>query len=270
MRSLLDFIVRHSYVFLFVLLETLSLFLLFGFNDRQKEAFVTSANYMSGTIYEWRSGIELYFGLRSDNARLVQENARLRSLVYELTDSLNVHAASALSSQGVVAARVIDNSFRKDDNYMTIDKGRRDGVAQGMGVYNPDGVVGVVMVTGRRYSVVMPVLNSKTSISCKVLGSDGFGFLEWQGGDPYEAQIRDMPYHSAVSPGDTIVTTGFSSVFPVDIPVGTVTRVERAGNGYTLRVFVRLAVDLSGLGWVYVHSRTRDPEIDSLYQMTVK
>ena len=145
MRSLLDFIVKHSYVFLFILLETLSLVLLFGFNDRQKEAFMTSANTMSGTLFEWRTGVEHYFGLRKENAVLVQENSRLRDLLYELTDSQYVETARNLSAERTIAARVIDNSVRFDDNYITIDKGSRDGVVQGMGVYNPDGVVGVVI-----------------------------------------------------------------------------------------------------------------------------
>ena len=265
MRSLLDFIVKHSYVFLFILLETLSLVLLFGFNDRQNEAFMTSANVMSGTLLEWRTGVEQYFGLRKENAGLLEENARLRSMLYELTDSQYVETERVLSSEGVAVARVIDNSVRKDDNYITIDKGRRDGIAPGMGVYSSDGVVGSVMMAGNRYSIIMPVLNGNTSISCKIKGSESFGFLEWQGGDPYIAQVKDMPYHSAVRRGDTIVTTGFSSVFPEGIPVGAVTNVERSSNGYTLKISTRLAVDMSDLRWVYVHLRTADAEIDGLY-----
>jgi len=269
-RSLLDFIVRHSYVFLFILLETLSLVLLFGFNDRQKEAFMTSANSLSGTLFEWRSDVEQYFSLRKENELLVQENARLRGKIYELTDSQYVEMAGIMSSEGVVAARVIDNSVRKDDNYVTIDKGSRDGIAQGMGVYSPEGVVGVVIVAGRRYSVVMPVLNGSASISCKIKGSDSFGFLEWAGGDPHVAQLMDMPYHSAVGLGDTIVTTGFSSVFPENIPVGTVSGVEHSRNGYTLKIQVSLAVDMSDLGWVYVHTLPRNAEIGELYEQILR
>lgn len=266
MRSLLDFIVKHSYVFLFFLLEILSLVLLFGFNDRQKEAFFTSANSLSGTLLEFSSGVDQFFSIRKENARLVEENTVLRDMLYELTDSQNVHKERALSSFGVVAARVVDNSIRKDDNYLTINKGSRDGISPGMGVYSSDGVVGVIMVTGKRYSIVLPVLNGSSSISCKKKGSDSFGFLEWAGGDPYVAQLKDMPYHSAVELGDTIVTTGFSSVFPENVPVGTVAGVERSKNGYTLKIKVNLACDLSNLGWVYVHTQTRDEEIQDLYE----
>ena len=270
MRSLLDFIVRHSYVFLFILLETLSLVLLFGFNDRQKEAFFTSANSMSGTLLEWRTGVEQYFSLRKENTALVEENARLRNMLGELADSQLVYAQTALSSENVIAARVIDNSVRKDDNYITINRGHRDGIAQGMGVYSADGVVGVVMAAGKRYSVVIPVLNGSSSISRKVKGNDCFGFLEWNGGNPYIAQLKDMPYHSDVKVGDTIVTTGFSSAFPENIPVGKVALVEHSTNGYTLKIQVNLAVDFSNLGWVYVHTRTCDEEITELYEQVAK
>lgn len=264
MRSLLDFLVRHSYVFLFVLLETLSLILLFGFNDRQKEAFLTSAGSVSGIILEQRSRVERYFALGRENAILVEENAILRDLLIQATDSQYVKTATILSNQGTIAAHVIDNSVRKDNNYITIDKGRLDGIVQGMGVYNHQGIVGVVMAAGKRYSLVMPVLNGNTSISCKVKDSDTFGFLEWHGGDPYKALIVDMPYHSNVQTGDTIVTTGFSSVFPENLTVGVVGDVERSGNGYTLNIQVNLATDFSRLGWVFVNARMTDPEITEL------
>ena len=270
MRSLLDFIVRHSYVFLFILLEILSLVLLFGFNNRQKEAFLTSANSWSGSLFEWRTGVGDYFSLRKENAALLEENVRLRNRLGEMADSQYVSIERSLSSEDVIAARVIDNSVRKDDNYVTINKGRRDGIVQGMGVYNKDGVVGVVMVAGKRYSVIMPVINGNTSISCKVKGSDSFGFLEWNGGDPYVAQIKDMPYHASVQMGDTIVTTGFSSVFPENVPVGTVAGVEHSRNGYTLKVKVNLAVDMSDLRWVYVYRQTADEEIDELYEQIMR
>ena len=266
MRSLLDYLVKYSYVFLFILLEILSLVLLFGFNDRQKLAFVTSANSVSGSIYELFSNVDVYFNLRRENTLLVEENARLRSMLYELTDSQTVDSARNMSRDGVIAARVIDNSVRMDDNYMTVNKGSNDGVGKGMGVYNSTGVIGVIMASGKSYSVVMPILNGNTSISSKIKGTDNFGFLEWSGGDPYTAQLKDVPYHSNVEVGDTVVTTGFSSVFPENITIGTVADVQRLSNGYTLKILVSLAVDMSDLGWVYIHSKTVDPEIIDLQQ----
>lgn len=270
MRSLLDFIVRHSHVFLFILLEAVSLVLLFGFNDRQKLAFMTSANSISGTMFDWRAGMESYFSLKKENEMLVAENSRLHGRLLELADSAVAYQAALLGNGTVMAARVIDNSVRKDDNYITINRGSTDGVGKGMGVYGSTGVVGVVMLSGRHNSIVLPVLNGKSSISCKVKGGGSFGFLEWKGGDPYHAVLTDIPYHSDVKAGDTIVTSGYSSVFPEGIPVGYVDAVEPSANGYWLKVSVLLAADMGNLGWVYVYARRPDPELEELKESIPK
>lgn len=270
MRSLLDFIVRHSYVFLFVLLETLALVLLFGFNDRQRVAFMTSAGTLSGTLLEWRSGVGGYFGLRQENERLVLENARLHDLLYAYKKGAIKQIEDSLSSQSTIVARVIDNSVRKDDNYITIDRGVTDGVMPEMGVYDSHGVVGVVMVAGEHYSVVLPLLNGKTSISCKIMGTDSFGFLEWPGGDPYRAQLMDFPYHASVKRGDTLVTSGFSQVFPEGMVVGVVDEVKRGVKGKSPVVSVSLAAHMADLGWVYINPKAADQEIRELVQQTVE
>lgn len=263
MRSLLDFLAKQAHVLLFILMEALSLLLLFGLNDRQRLAFMTSANRLSGTVLEWRARVESYIGLKGENERLLTENAYLRERLLSLSDSLELERVSQGESVFTVA-RVIDNSVRKDDNFITIDKGRSDGVDQGMGVFDSRGVIGVVEVAGSHYSVVLPVLNSKSSISCKVSGSSSIGFLEWRGGDPYRAMVNDMPYHTVVSPGDTIVTSGYSSAFPENIPVGVVERVEQQRMSYTLAVTVSLFVDMSDLRWVYVNTMKPDSELEEL------
>ena len=147
MRSILDFLVRQAHVFLFILLEAISLLLLFSLNDKQNLAFMTSANSVSGTILEWRSDVESYLGLRSENERLLNENAQLRERLISLTDSAEFRTLT--KPDGVFAiARVIDNSVRKDDNFITIDKGSSHGVQQGMGVFDSRGVIGVVRYAG--------------------------------------------------------------------------------------------------------------------------
>ena len=263
MRSLLDFLVKQAHVFLFILLEALSLLLLFGLNDRQNIAFMTSANRLSGTILEWRSNVESYVGLKGENQRLLVENALLRERLSMFSDSLELEGLTAEGSAFTIA-RVIDNSVRKDDNYITIDKGLSDGLEQGMGVFDSRGVIGVVEIAGSRYSVVLPVLNSRSSISCKVSGSNSLGFLEWRGGDPYKATVVDIPYHTVISAGDTIVTSGYSSAFPENIPVGVVENVEQQRLSFTLNVTVRLFVDMGDLRWVYVNCRRPDPELEEL------
>ena len=264
MRSLLDFIVKYSYVFLFILLESVSLALLFGSNERQRMAFMTSAGRFSGSILEWRSDVKSYFGLRKENEKLAYENAMLRSRLNTVLDNIEVESLFSRIEGDYAVARVIDNSVRKDDNYITINKGRADGIERGMGVFDSRGVIGVVMLPGKKYSIVLPVLNGRSSISCKISGSNSFGFLEWYGGNPYMAYIVDMPFHTDVNPGDTVVTSGFSSAFPENIPVGIVESVEEEQLNYMLRLTVSLFVDMSDIRWVYVNTYGQDPEPEEL------
>lgn len=265
MRTLLDFIVRHSYIFLFIFLETIALLLLFGFNDRQKTALLTSSNIVAGRIFEIRSNFKEYFNLKYENSKLSDENAKLQSEIFALRDSLRQNQ-EIQNLADVIVARVIDNSIRKDDNYITINKGESDGLSIGMGVYDAKGVVGIVMLTGKRYSVILPILNGKSSISCKIKGHNFFGFLEWKGGDPYTAEVLDLPYLTNVNIGDTIVTSGFSSVFPEGIPIGVVSGIEESQAGYSIVVSVKLSADIGNLGYVYVNAQKPDTELLQLKQ----
>lgn len=263
MRSLFDFIIKHSYVILFLILETVSLVLLFSYNNSQKEVIMTSASSFSGSVLEIRSKIGDFFSLGKENSKLAAENARLQAELFMLRDSV---AESKLpqTTSSILTARVIDNSIRKDDNYITLNKGTLDGIHQGMGVYDSNGVVGVIMLAGKRYSIVLPVINGKSSISCKIKGDNSFGFLEWEGGDASVAELRDLPYYATINVGDTVVTSGYSEIFPEGIDVGVVSGVQQVSSGYTLRVFVRLAADLSNLGWVYINTAQTDNELKEL------
>lgn len=269
MRALFDFFIRHGSAFLFVLLEGLSLLILFSFGDTRNLLIFSSAGTISGSIMKARSSIGQYFSLREENTGLALENAMLLERVrqYE-ADSMEIvreQAEILLSNpEQTVLARVIDNSVRHDDNYVTIDRGMIDGVEEGMGVYDSHGAVGIVMIAGSRYSIVLPILNSRTSISCRIKGSEQFGFLEWKGGNTYEALLVDVPYQSTVQLGDTIQTSGFSWAFPEGLMVGTVSWVEHRPNANTLDIGVTLASDLSNLGWVFVHQGSPDEELEAL------
>ena len=141
------------------------------------------------------------------------------------------------------------------DNYITLDKGERDGIRPEMGVIDGNGIVGIVYQTSANYSVVIPVLNSKSSISCKIKRSDYFGFLKWDGGSSQYATIKDMPRHSLFSLGDTIVTSGHSAVFPGGIPVGTVEDMTDSHDGLSYLIKVKLFTDFARLNDVRVIAR---------------
>ena len=262
MRDLLNFFLKYNYWFLFFLLELISLVLLFRFNNYQGSVFFTSSNRMAGTVYETVNYITGYFHLKNINDELVQKNVELelqmeyfRSKLTELTgDSTGIERMKeeALAGYDLYKAKVINNSLIHADNYITINKGEDDGIRCEMGVVDGNGVVGIVYLISPNYSVVIPVLNSKSSISCKIKRSDYFGFLKWEGGSSEYAIVKDMPRHSLFSLGDTIVTSGHSAVFPGGIPVGTVEDIADSYDGLSYVLKVKLFTDFGRLNDVRV------------------
>ena len=262
MRNLLNFFLKYNYWFLFVLLEVISFALLFRFNSYQGSAFFTSANRVAGAVYDAANNITGYFHLKTINDELVQQNVelelqveRLREALTEATgDSSGIEQMKQEALQGydIFKASVINNSITHADNYITINKGTADGVRSEMGVVNGSGGVGIVYLTSSHHSIVIPVLNSKSSISCKIKKSDYFGFLKWDGGSSEYAYVKDMPRHSLFSLGDTIVTSGHSAVFPSGIPIGTVDDIADSHDGLSYLLRVKLFTDFARLNDVRV------------------
>lgn len=262
MKNLLNFLLKYNYWFLFVLLEVISFTLLFRFNSYQGSVFFTSANLMAGTMYDVANNVTGYFHLKTINDELVQKNVelelqleRLRKVLSGATeDSTGIEEMKreALAGYNIFKASVINNSVTHADNYITLDKGEVDGICSEMGVVNGSGVVGIVYLTSPHYSIVISVLNSKSSISCKIKRSDYFGFLKWDGGSSEYAYVKDMPRHSLFSLGDTIVTSGHSAVFPSGIPVGTVDDIADSHDGLSYLLRVKLFTDFARLNGVRV------------------
>ncbi len=262
MRNLLNFFLKYNYWVLFIFLEVISLCLLFRFNNYQGSAFFTSSNRLVGMVYELTNNVTGYFHLKSINNDLVQKNVELELQIERLRDALvgltvdstgiEQMKKNALSGYDIYRAKVINNSLTHADNYITINKGESDGIRTEMGVINGSGVVGIVYLTSENYSIVIPVLNSKSSISCKIKRSDYFGFLKWDGGSSQYATVRDMPRHSLFALGDTIVTSGHSAVFPGGIPVGTIEDITDSHDGLSYLLKVKLFTDFGRLNDVRV------------------
>ena len=270
MRNLLDFFLKYNNWFLFIFLEVISFALLFRFNNYQGSVFFTSSNYMAGAVYETANSVTGYFHLKSINDDLAQKNVelelqmeRLLEKLTELThDSTGIERMrkESLSGYNIFKAKVVNNTLTHADNYITLDKGEKDGIRSEMGVVDGNGVVGIVYMTSDNYSVVIPVLNSKTSISCKIKNSDYFGFLKWDGGASNYALVKDMPRHSLFSLGDTIVTSGHSAVFPSGIPVGTVEDMSDSHDGLSYSLKVKLFTDFGKLNDVRVIAKKTQEE----------
>ena len=265
MKNLLEFLHRHFHWFLFVVLEILSVVLLFQYNSYQNSVWFSSANVLTGKIYEWSSAVESFFSLTKVNEDLTLRNfymerqvTQLRRLYSEATEEVSVkerQELEMLERYKLIPAKVVTNELDKQNNLLTIDKGEADGVEEGMGVACGKGVVGVVFHTSSHYSIVIPVLNVEWSrISCAIRGRGYFGVLRWDGRDAGIAYVEDIPRHARFKRGEWVETNGYSSIFPAGVLVGQIKEVYNSRDGLSYRLQGRLSTEFGNLRDVVVIS----------------
>lgn len=274
MGELANRILKHIHWGVFLVLEALSGLLLFRFNTYQGSVWFTQANTAAAIVMEWEERILSYIHLARQNQYLTRENVVLQynmSIMRRELDSLHhepsfTEREEALLTSGMhlTPARVVANSVNRKDNYLTINVGRRDGIQPEMGVVSGTGVMGIVSRVTEHYALVMSVLNSQSNISCRLRGTDYFGYLKWDGGNPLHACMDDVPRHAQIHKGDIVETSGFSNVFPPGLFVGRVAQVHNSPDGMAYRLEVQLSTDLSCIRDVCVVHYESRAELDSL------
>lgn len=257
MRNLIDFIAKYNHWFIFVILEVISFALLFRFNSYQGSVFFSTANVVAGKVYEWDAAVKNFFSLTKINQQLNVRNLYLEQTVRRLTaeagrtkgDSSRLYRAQMqiLNEFKLIPAKVITNSVDKKDNFITLDKGLADGVRKDMGVACGNGVVGVVYMVSDHYSVVIPVLNSKSNVSVTIRKRGYYGYLHWTGGAADLAYVDDIPRHARFRLGDIVETSGYSSIFPPGIIVGQILHVYNSNDGLSYKMQVKLTTDFGNL-----------------------
>ncbi len=267
----MTFILKYGSFFLFLFLEGYCLYLTAQYNKKASDVAQSTERFYSGVIYNNFSSLNKYFSISEMADSLANQNAalltRLESVKYNNTvetgtvrfplDTFAVSPDSprvklALEKFQYIAAEVIDNSIVRVDNYLTLNRGSLSGVKKDMGVISADGIVGIVRKVSPNYSLVMSLLHKQTSISAMIRRNRNFGSLIWKGGNPKHMTLEYVPKHAEVVKGDTVVTSGFSEVFPGGLRVGTVAdaRVDNGTNFYTIDVL--LSNDLNKARYVYV------------------
>lgn len=274
MRNLINFLLRFSSWIIFIIYVVISCVLLFQNNPYQHHIYLTSAGKLSSTLYEWRNGFTSYFHLKDINEDLVKHNASLELEVISLRNKVRqlqheqyadtMHAIPSLSQYEFIIAHVINNSITQSHNFITIDKGLADGVQTEMGVLDHNGVVGIVNIAGENNSRIISILNPDLRLSCKIKGSDNFGSLVWDGKSHEIAILEELPRHAIVNTGDTIVTSGYSSVFPEGIPVGTVISREDEDDDNFFALKIKLLADFARLGTIKIVKNNMKDEIKSI------
>lgn len=264
MRNLLNFFIRYGAWFLFVFYAAISCFLLFQRNPFQHHVYLTSANAVVSGVYDVAANVTGYINLRDINADLQRRTADLESEVIALREHNralrqqllqdSLRTTDSLGRFRFILATVVNNSVVNPYNYITVNKGRLDSIQPEMGVMDQNGVVGVVNTVSDHHARVISLLNPNFRLSCKLRGNDAFGSLVWDGKSPYEAILEELPKQVRFHKGDTIITSGYSAVFPEGIPVGTIIGSTRGedDNFNTLRI--KLLTDFSTLSTVKVIS----------------
>jgi rod shape-determining protein MreC len=255
MQQIFIFIFKNSYKLLFLLLLVVSLVFTIQSHSYHRSKVISSANFLSGGVYERINSVSEYLNLKNQNEELALENARLKSIIFNTKDTTappKMDTIKGVNPTNIIVAKVIHNSYTVYENYLTINGGSTAGIKPDMGVINSAGIIGIVDKTSKNYATVISILNVKSQINAKIKKSNHFGSLVWNGKSTGFVQLIDVPRLASVRKGDTIVTGGQSVIFPENIGIGTIDKIyiDNKTNYYTLNV--KLFNDMTNLGHVYI------------------
>ncbi|MCB0488995.1 MAG: rod shape-determining protein MreC [Cyclobacteriaceae bacterium] len=275
MERLFYFFYQYRALFTFLVLEFFAAWLIVQNNQYQSTKFFNSSNSFAANIISTTQGIKEYFSLRRINAELAAENSELRTKLEQRNQSLfsldvrEIKDPQIINRFDYVSAKVINNSVEHFKNFITIDKGSKDGLAPGMAVISPAGVVGKVKSVSEHYAVLISLLNTDEYTSAMIKRTNHFGSVNWDGKDPLYSQLNFIPRHADPAVGDSVVTSGFNAVFPEGIPVGVVSEVKLGPEAQFYEITVRLAQDFTKLAFVEIVRSNLKAEKDSLEQVTI-
>jgi rod shape-determining protein MreC len=269
MRGLLQLFAQYGGFLLFLLLESLSLVLVVRYNQQQNAIFLNSWGLLVSRVEHQVDNVGDYYRLRGEVIKLQSKNIKLMEQLDNarysnrlLRDSIDQDSLEQMYV--FIGANVISNSIANANNYLRLDKGSADSISAHMGVISDDGVVGVIRNTSNHYSNVMSILHSQSRIKAEIKGSGYFGTLRWRGTDPRYMNLEAIPKHATIEQGDTILTSGYSQIFPRGINIGTIEdfSLDPGENFYTIKV--ALYTDISKLRYVYIVQHLMKDEHEDL------
>lgn len=269
MQNILRFIVKNHFLLLFLLLEVVALNFAISHSKLKTQRFLTSANAVSGFFNKNFSQVSAYFSLSGENDRLAKENRKLKNKLSHYNLQLELSEKPMYEPQfNYQTAEVVKNSVFKTNNFITLDKGNKDGVKTNMAVVSPSGVVGVTAKVSENYTTVVSILNTRIGLSAKLKKNDYFGSIVWDGKDYRYVTLNEIPNHVEVQNEDPVVTSGYSAIFPENIIIGTVDSVLHVTENNFFKIRVKLSADFKNLRHVYIIENKRRKERVSLEEDT--
>lgn len=268
--SPLHFILKNRVLLMFLSLFSLSSVLVIQGHYYHRSEFFSASQRFVGSTHEMVFDVHNYFTLTEYNDLLAEENAQLKSQI----QASFIPPISASSKEKThlmphykyLDAKIVYNTFRRPNNYLIINRGTRHGIKRGMGVVVRQGVIGIIENVSNNYSTVISLLHRDVMVNARLNKNNFFGSLVWE--DDYQfCKLKDIPKQTNVAIGDTVVTDGKSFVFPEGIPIGTVSEVSRLREQPDYyEITVRLFVNFSNIGYVYVVKNFMKPELNTLLQ----
>ena len=268
MKEIIKLILKYHFTIIFILLEIVSFSLIIRHNEYQRAIFSESASTLFGNISSTITSIKDYFRLKEMNESLANENILLKNRLeaYEFLQDTIIQRTVVEGSIPVyeyIGAKQVNATYNRTKNYITLNRGRKNGLQKEMAVCTPEGIVGLIQDLSDHFAVVIPLINVDARISAKIKKNNYYGSLQWDGNDYAYSYLNDIPYHVEVNAGDTIVTSGLSKIFPEGIVVGYVESVDKVTANF-LKIKVKLAVDFKRINHVYVILNNKKNEQTSL------
>ena len=269
MQQIISFIYKNKYFLLFLLLESFAVFFTIQSHSYHKSKFINSANFVSGGLYNKINNFKEFLLLKEENLRLAEENVQLKNKLDQedkfitLTGSKEIDTVNFNQKYSYISAKVINNNYRKNNNYLTINKGESSHIHSDLGVFNSKGIIGITKSVSNKYATVLSILNVNSRINVKLLKSNHFGSLSWNNKNYNTVQLLDLPIQAAIKIGDTIITGGKSTIFPEGIPVGTIKDFKTKNNTYDF-INITLFNDMSSIGFVEIITNLDKEEIKNL------
>ncbi|PHQ61361.1 MAG: rod shape-determining protein MreC [Maribacter sp.] len=268
MHQIINFVIRYKNFLIYIFLLTFSLILTIQSHSYHQSRFFNSSHWVSGTIYKTSDNISYYFNLGKENKKLVEENQRLHHLMFNRNAIDSVKIDSTKVKYTIATAQIIKNSYANPRNYLTINKGTNDSLKPDMGVITAKGILGIVENLSNNFATVQSILNENSNINAKIKNTNHFGSLIWDTKIYNIVQLIDIPRLVPLTIGDTIVTGGMSSIFPENIPIGTIKKFDLSGSRGFYTIDISLFNDMTNLKNVYIIHNTDRQEIIQLESQT--
>jgi rod shape-determining protein MreC len=271
MKNLILFILGNKFFLVFLMLEAIAVLLIVQNNSFQRSKFIYASNGFTSSINQKVENVVSYFNLKSENEKLTQEiimlKENLQSNFFVKSDSVfEINDTVYMKKYNFLSAKIIQNNFHNTNNFLIINKGSSDGISNGMGVITQNGIIGIVKDVSKNFSSVISILHSKSAVSVKLKNTDYLGTLKWDGQDFNIAKITLIPSHIELNVGDTIMSSGNSSIFPENIPIGTIKEFQLPLGESFYDVKMRFFTEYNKVKNVQVVSNIYKEELNQLIE----